>query len=347
MYFSDTRIATNIPTKVVGPIDIIYREKMEKIHVPLATFETPLWYSTKRGALAAQKSGGINTVVTDDFMTRSIILEAANAESAIKCQEWIKSHRNLIAEIVSLSSRFAKLQDVSSENVGRLLYVRICVESGNASGHNMATKAADEIADFITKNYNGLKYVSISGNYCTDKKVSAVNGILGRGKRVTADITISADVCQAILKSTPSRICELNYKKNLIGSVLAGSVRSANAHYANVALAMYLATGQDAANIVEASQGITVTDMIGENLYFSVTMPNIIVGTIGNGKHLDFARENLTMMRCPPEDPDSSERLAAIIAATVLCSELSLMAAQTNRGELMHSHVALERNSKR
>lgn len=346
MYFSDTAVPTNVPTKIVGPVEFIYQGKKEKIDVPLATFETPLWYSTKRGALAAQKSGGINTIVTDDFMTRSIILEAVNAEDAIKCQEWIESHRDRIAGVVSSSSRFAKLHDLSSENVGRLLYVRICVESGNASGHNMATKAADEIADFITSNYNGLRYVSISGNYCTDKKVSAINGILGRGKRVTADITISADVCQAILKSTASKICELNYKKNLIGSVLAGSIRSANAHYANVALAMYLATGQDAANIVEASQGITVADMVGENLYFSVTMPNIIVGTVGNGKHLDFARKNLTMMGCRPEDPDSSKRLAAIIAATVLCSELSLMAAQTNRGELMQSHVALERDSK-
>lgn len=345
MKFIDTKIQTIIPTKVIGPVNLVYNGVKEAVSVPMATFEPPLWYSAKRGALVSQKSDGIKVFVSDDCMTRSIILEATDIECALKCKEWIFANRKNIEKVVMESSRFAKLESIHVENVAKLLYARFAIEVGNASGHNMVTKAADEIVSFILSNCNALNYVSISGNYCVDKKTSAVNGILGRGKRVSAEIVVKKDVCKSILKTSPIKICELNTKKNLIGSILAGSLRSANAHYANTALAIFLATGQDGANIVEASQGITFAEMHGEDLYFSVTMPNIIVGTVGNGKNLDFAIENLALMHCYPKDPESSKRLAAIIAAATLCSELSLMAAQTNKGELVESHIALERSS--
>ena len=154
---------------------------------------------------------------------------------------------------------------------------------------------------------------------------------------------VSRNVCRRILKTTPEKIVDLNIKKNLIGSVLSGGVRTANAHYGNALLAVYLATGQDAANITEASQGVTFADLSGDCLYFSVNLPNIIVGTVGNGKKLPFAMENLERMKCDPSDPNSSRRLAALIASAVLCSELSLMAALGNQGELMRSHMKLER----
>lgn len=347
MKFLNTIIPTTIPTKVIENISIIFNGTKEAVSVPLATFETPLWHSTKRGALISQKSGGITTIVSDDFMTRSIILEASNSFDAFECKKWILEKKKEICTLVERSSRFAKLHDIHIENVGRLMYIRLAITTGNASGHNISTKAADEVANFIVNNCLNIKYVSVSGNYCTDKKNSAVNGILGRGKRVSAEIIVPKDVCETVLKTSPQKICELNTKKNLVGSILAGSIRSANAHYANIILAIYLATGQDAANIVEGSQGITFADINGnDDLYFSVTIPNLIVGTIGNGKNLDFAAKNLELMKCDPYNSYSAKRLAAIIASTVLCSELSLMAAQTNMGELMASHIALERERK-
>lgn len=346
MRFSDTSIPTSIPTKIIGPIDIVLNKVKESVSVPLATFETPLWHSTKRGALVSQQSGGITAIVSDDFMTRSIILETGDASSSLLCKKWILESKNEINSLVNKSGRFADLYDIHIENVGKLLYVRLSISTGNASGHNMVTKAADEVADFIVNSNPNVKYISVSGNYCTDKKNSAINGILGRGKRASAEIIVPKNKCATVLNTTPEKICELNVKKNLVGSILAGSVRSANAHYANVILAIYLATGQDAANVVEGSQGITFADMIGEDLYFSVTIPNLIVGTVGNGKDLDFAKRNLELVKCSPGDQNSSKRLAAIIASAVLCSELSLMAAQTNRGELMNSHIVLERKSK-
>ena len=163
-----------------------------------------------------------------------------------------------------------------------------------------------------------------------------------------ADITIPAAICQQVLRIEPAQLVALNIKKNLVGSTLAGSLRSANAHYANALLAIYLATGQDAANIIEASQGITYAEVVEDSLYFSVTMPNIIVGTVGNGKHLSTAQKHLADMGClSSKTPgENSRRLAAIIAASVLCSELSLLAAQCNPGELMRAHHILERQSK-
>ncbi|MDF2691494.1 MAG: hmgA, partial [Gammaproteobacteria bacterium] len=193
--------------------------------------------------------------------------------------------------------------------------------------------------------YKELSYVSISGNICTDKKVSAINGILGRGKQVIAELTISREICEKHLRITPEALVNLHIKKNLIGSLLAGSLRSANAHFANILLAIYLATGQDAANIIEGSQGITYCEVKNDDLYFSVNLPNIIVGSMGNGKHLDFVRENLAILGCTDsrELGKNSQRLAMITAATVLCGELSLLAAQVNPGELTRSHMVFER----
>jgi hydroxymethylglutaryl-CoA reductase (NADPH) len=211
----------------------------------------------------------------------------------------------------------------------------------------MATKAADAVINWMLKTYPTLKYVSISGNICSDKKVSAINGLLGRGKSVIAEIEIPRVVCLEKLKTTPEAVVNLNIKKNLLGSIIAGGLRTANAHYANLLYAFYLATGQDVANIVEGSQGITHAEVRQGNLYFSVNLPNIIVGTVGNGKHFDFVKYHLESMGClePRESGQNSRRLAIIAAATVLCGELSLMAAQTNRGELMRAHERFERGS--
>lgn len=343
MDFKDTKISTLIPTKIVGPMLINYCANKESIDVPLATFESPIWNSTKRGAIVSQKTSGINVFVTDDIMTRSVIMEAPNLEAAIECNNWIKLNEKEIDAIIKTTSQFAELSSIHIENVGRLLYIRLSMKTGNASGHNITTKAADAVASFVMSNFKSIKYVSVSGNYCTDKKNSSVNGILGRGKRVSAEIVVPRDVCEVVLKTTPEKIVNLNVKKNFVGSILSGGVRSANAHFANIVLALYVATGQDAANIVEASQGITFADMDENNLYFSVTIPNIIVGTVGSGKNYEFALANLDMMKCKPSDENSSKRLSAIVAATVLCSELSLMAAQTNEGELVRSHMKLER----
>jgi len=335
----------SVPMRWVGPIRIVGTEVDDQVMVPLATFEAPLWPSVARGARVSTLCGGIRAVVVDERMTRSVILEAPDAPCALGVAQAARSRFAELAAAAQRTSRYAELIDIHTQIAGNLLFVRFEYRTGDAAGHNMTTAASQAAMEWLLQEYPALCYVSISGNYCTDKKASAVNGILGRGRNVVTEITVTRAVCRRLLKTTPERLVELHVRKNLIGTMLAGGLRTANAHYANMLLAFYLATGQDGANVVEGAQGFVHAECRGDALYFSATVPHVIVGTVGPGKTLEFARRNLEMMGCTAtrEPGRNARRLAVIAAATVLCGELSLLAAQTNPGELMQAHLKLER----
>ena len=330
----------------IGPMKMIGPEVDGDVMAPLATYETPLWPSTNRGARVSMVSGGLRVVIVDERMTRSVLLQAPDAVRAAQVAAALPARKDRLSAIVSEGSRYARFDNVHTQVVGNLLYIRFELTTGDAAGHNMVTAAAENLIAWLLSEYPDLSYGSISGNYCTDKKASAVNGILGRGKYVVAECTVPRKACERYLKTTPEKVADLNLKKNWIGSTLAGGIRSANAHFANMLLGFYLATGQDAANIVEGSQGFTHAESRGDDLYFSVTLPNVIVGTVGSGKGLDFVRDNLQALGClEARDPGANaRRLAAIAGAVVWCGELSLLAAQTNPGELMKAHLKMERS---
>jgi hydroxymethylglutaryl-CoA reductase (NADPH) len=334
-----------VPMQSVGPVPIRGPEVEADLMVPLASYESPVWPSTQRGARVCARAGGIITLILDDRMTRSVIFEAPSVVGAAAAAQSLSDRLDELRDVASETTRFGRLVNLNTQIVGKLLYVRFEMTTGDASGHNMVTLAADRLMQWVLSEYADLRYVSISGNLCTDKKASAVNGLLGRGKNVVAEVTISRELCKKYLRTTPEALHALNIKKNLVGTSLAGGLRSANAHFANILLAFYLATGQDAANIIEGSQGYTYTDVVGDDLYFSVSIPNVIVGTVGNGKDLGFVEDNLKALGCREkrEPGENARRLAIICGATVLCGELSLLAAQTNPGELMRAHKTLER----
>lgn len=335
-----------IPLAWIGPIRITGNAIDDELEVPLATYETPLWPSVKRGArISRMVDRGIVATLIDDRMTRSITLEADDAATALAAVRDFHRHFYELREVAAAGSRYVELIDMHHQIAGNLLFMRFEFTTADAAGHNMTTQAADQLTSHILATTPGLRYSSISGNYCTDKKPSAVNGILGRGKNVVAEISIPRTIITDRLHTTAEQIVALNIHKNLIGSILAGAIRSANAHYANMLLGVYLATGQDAANIVEGSQGVTYAENRHGDLYFSCTLPNLVVGTVGNGKHHPFVDTALTRLGCREERQAgaNARRLAAIAAATVLCGELSLLAAQTNPGELMLAHTRLER----
>lgn len=345
MRWQTTEQIATVPMRLIGPLTFSGPEVTAELMIPLATFETPLWPSTHRGAKVCSLSGGIKAVIIDERMSRSVLLEADNITDAHEAVLNLQQHKEAMQTIIAETSRFARLLDMHIQMNGNLIFVRFEFNTGDAAGHNMSTLAADRLLEWILLRFRTLRYVSISGNYCSDKKVSAVNGILGRGKYVVAEVTVPLDICEKYLKTTPDKIVQLNIKKNLIGNIMAGGLRTANAHFANMLLGFYLATGQDAANIVEGSQGMVHAEVRGQDLYFTVTLPNIIVGTVGSGKEYDFVRENLRLLGCLEErEPGANARRLAIIAAgAVLSGELSLLAAQTNPGELMKSHLKLER----
>ncbi|MEM6390128.1 MAG: hydroxymethylglutaryl-CoA reductase [Pseudomonadota bacterium] len=272
---------TPIPTEWIGPIALTGDIVNEEVAVPMATYETPLWPSTGRGARVSRQAGGIRCTLVDERMTRSIILRASDGAAAYAAWRSIESRFEEIDAVVRTTSRFAKLLEMNRQIVGNLLFIRFECSTGDASGHNMVTGAADALMGWLMEEYPHLDYSTISGNFCTDKKVSAVNGLHGRGKYVVAEIEIPRELCAKQLRTTPEKMAQLNLEKNLIGGNIAGSLRSANAHFANMLLAFYLATGQDAANIIEGSQGLVHAEARPDSLYFSVTLPNLIVGSVG------------------------------------------------------------------
>ncbi|MCX5127181.1 hydroxymethylglutaryl-CoA reductase [Streptomyces sp. NBC_00193] len=343
---NDTHAVAGVPLKWVGPLRISGNVANVETEVPLATYESPLWPSVNRGAkISRLVEQGIVATLIDERMTRSVLVTAQDAQTAYLAALEVDARFDELRAVVRTCGRFVELIGFRHEIVANLLFLRFEFSTGDASGHNMATLAADALLKHILGAIPGIEYGSISANYCTDKKATAINGILGRGKNVVTELLVPREIVRDVLHTSAGAIAELNVRKNLIGTLLAGGIRSANAHYANMLLGFYLATGQDAANIVEGSQGVTVAEDRDGDLYFSCTLPNLIVGTVGNGKGLDFVEENLTRLGCREErEPgENARRLAVMIAATVLCGELSLMAAQTNPGELMRAHVALER----
>lgn len=337
----------HVPLSWIGPVRISGNVMNDEVKIPLATYETPLWPSCGRGAKVSRMiEGGITCTFVGEKMTRSVIFTLDSAADAVVARDNILSRYDELKKVVESSSRFAKLVDIHFQIASRLLFVRFDFFSGDASGHNMATLASERLMSYLMEQMPELGYGSISGNYCTDKKTSAVNGILGRGKYVIAEAVIPEPVVCERLRTTAKRLAELNERKNLVGSIMAGSLRSGNAHYANMLLGFYLATGQDAANIVEGSQGLTQVEALDDgSVRFSCTLPHLIVGSVGNGKGLDFVEKNLTALGCKEdrEPGENARRLAACCAAIVWCGELSLLAAQTNPGELMEAHVSIER----
>ncbi|MFE6894358.1 hydroxymethylglutaryl-CoA reductase [Streptomyces sp. NPDC057694] len=345
---TETHATAAVPMKWVGPLRISGNVATTEAQVPLATYETPLWPSVGRGAKVSRLAErGIVATLVDERMTRSVLVEATDAGTALAAARIIEARIDELRDVVRTCSRFAELIGIRHEINANLLFLRFEFSTGDASGHNMATLASDALLGHLLQTVPGISYGSISGNYCTDKKATAINGILGRGKNVVTELLVPRDVVEGVLHTTAARVVQLNLRKNLLGTLLAGGVRSANAHYANMLLAFYLATGQDAANIVEGSQGVTMAEDRDGDLYFACTLPNLIVGTVGNGKGLPFVETNLTRLGCRAErvPGENARRLAVLAAATVLCGELSLLAAQTNPGELMRAHVQLERDN--
>lgn len=337
-----------VPLKWIGPLHLSGNVMTGEQEVPLATYESPLWPSVRRGArISSMVPGGIRATLIDERMSRSVLFEVDSAGDALQALREIERSLPELQAVVAQSSKFAELIEINSQIAGNLLFLRLEFRTGDASGHNMVTLASDRLMPYIMERWPQLRYGSISGNFCSDKKATAVNGILGRGKNVVTEMTIPRVIVERFLHTTPEQIVQLNVRKNLVGTILAGGLRSANAHYANMLLAFYLATGQDAANIVEGSQGVTHAEVHDGDLYFSCTLPNLIVGTVGNGKGLGFVEQNLARLGCR-EDRESganARRLAVLCAAAVWCGELSLLAAQTNPGELMAAHLKLERSA--
>ncbi|NJE25193.1 hydroxymethylglutaryl-CoA reductase (NADPH) [Thermococcus sp. MV5] len=320
-----------IPMGVAGPLKINGEYAKGEFYIPLATTEGALVASVNRGCSTLTAAGGVKTTIIGDKMTRAPLLKCPDARKAREVAEWVKGNiEYLQEEAVSKVTRHGKLRDIKPYIVGNNLYLRFEFETGDAMGMNMVTIASEEIMKVIESRFPEVKYLALSGNVCVDKKPNAMNFINGRGKSVIAEATIPREIVEKKLKTTPELIAEVNYRKNLVGSAQAGSY-GFNAHFGNIVGAIFLATGQDEAQITEGSHGITLAEVTPEgDLYISITMPSLEIGTVGGGTRVPTQREALTIMGVagggkPPGA--NAKKFAEIIAGAVLAGELSLLAA--------------------
>ncbi len=341
--------AVQIPVGIAGPLRVNGDYAKGDFYVPLATTEGALVASVNRGAKAVTASGGAYVKVLKDGMTRAPLIWTPSVVEAVRFVEWVKANMEVLKGKVSEVTRHGRLLDLQPFIVGNLVWLRFIYSTGDAMGMNMATIASDRICSYIEQSYDGeARCISLSGNMCTDKKPAIINRLLGRGKYVVAEALIPASVAESVLKARIDLIHYINQAKNLLGSGVAGSA-SFNAHYANIVAAIFIATGQDVAQVVESSMGFTWTELRGDSLYISVTLPSLEVGTVGGGTRLRTQREALAIMGVAGGgDPPGVNALkfAEIVAATVLAGELNLLAALAS-GHLARAHEKLGRGKVR
>ncbi|KAI0827168.1 3-hydroxy-3-methylglutaryl-coenzyme A reductase [Trametes gibbosa] len=336
-----------LPLGIAGPLKIdglMYP-------IPMATAEGTLVASTSRGCKALNSGGGVTTVLTYDGMTRGPAIDFPSIVRAAEAMAYIESEDGYAAvrDAFESTSRFAKLLKIKCALAGRTLFVRFATRTGDAMGMNMISKATEAALAVLTQAFPDMVVLCLSGNYCTDKKPAAINWIEGRGKSIVAEAVIPGRIVKSVLKTTVEALCNVNVKKNLVGSAMAGSVGGFNAHAANILTAIFLATGQDPAQNVESSNCMTLMEPTnnGEDLLVTVSMPCIEVGTVGGGTILapqQAVLELLGVKGAHPTNPgQNAQQLARIIAAAVMAGELSLLSALA-AGHLVRAHLAHNRS---
>lgn len=327
-----------VPLGFAGPVRIEGGAASGEFLVPLATTEGALVASISRGMSVINDGGGARAMVLYDAMTRAPVFRVDDIDHAARVVEWVDGHRAEIDAAVASTTSHGRLVRIEPFPAGRSLFLRLSFETGDAMGMNMATIASEAVGRMIERE-TGAVMISVSGNMCSDKKPAAINMIEGRGKTVLAEAVITRDVVERRLHTTSAAVVETNYRKNLMGSSLSGTL-GANAHAANMVAALYIATGQDPAQVVGGSMALTTCEDVGGDLYIGVRMPAVEVGTVGGGTRLPCQREALSMIGCLGEG--KAAKLAEIVAVTVLAGELSTLAAQA-AGQLGSAHAALGR----
>jgi hydroxymethylglutaryl-CoA reductase (NADPH) len=336
-----------VPMGAVGPLPIDGDHVQEEVYVPLATTEGALIASVNRGCAALREAGCATVHVEDVGMTRAPVFRTSGIEETQAFLDWIEEHEEEIRDRVETTSEYLELLELRTHSVGTTVFVRFRFSTGDAMGMNMVTLACDQVIQELITPATGVDCVSLSGNYCVDKKPAAVNAQEGRGKRIFAEVELSESVLREALKTTAADLSEVQYRKNLLGSAAAGSM-GMNAHYANMVAAFFVATGQDIAQVSEGAIGVTCIEPRPEDsVYVSIFMPDVPLGAVGGGTGLQTQEDALSLMNVSPDSDDPGTavmRLTEILGATVLAGELSLMSALSSH-HLASAHRELGRQS--
>jgi hydroxymethylglutaryl-CoA reductase (NADPH) len=329
-----------VPIGVAGPLRINGEHARGDFYVPLATTEGTLVASYNRGMRLLTECGGVKTTVVAHSMQRAPVFICEDALRARELGSWIDEHFEQIKAAAESTTSVGKLQNIGQYALGPLRYCRMNYTTGDAAGQNMTGKATLAACEWIVANYPGKVEYLLSGNIDTDKKHSQINMLLTRGKRVVAEAVIQRDVYKRLMGVDTAELFH-HRQISMSGAFLVGSANN-GAHAANGLTAMFIATGQDVANIAESHAAVTYTQLLENgDYYWSITLTSLIVATYGGGTGLPTQRQCLEMMGCYGNG--KADTFAEICAAVVLAGETSLTGAILH-GDWVSSHDRLGRN---
>jgi hydroxymethylglutaryl-CoA reductase (NADPH) len=329
-----------VPIGVAGPLLVDGEHARGEFYVPLATTEGTLVASYNRGMRLLTESGGVRTTVVEDHMQRSPVFVLDDALRAREFGAWLDEHEAEVRAAAESTTRSGRLTYIGQYQIGPLRYLRLNFTTGDAAGQNMTGKATLAACEWIRANHPDHPAFLLSGNMDTDKKHSRINMLLTRGKRVVAEATIKNDLLRSLMGVDAAELFRAR-QISAAGSFLVGSANN-GAHAANGLTALFIATGQDVANVSESHAGVVYTQLLDNgDYYWSITLPALIVATYGGGTGLPTQRECLEMLGC--YGAGEVLKFAEICAAVVLAGETSLSSAVVH-GDWVSSHDRLGRN---
>jgi hydroxymethylglutaryl-CoA reductase (NADPH) len=329
-----------VPIGIAGPIRIHGEHASGDYVIPLATTEGTLVASYNRGMRLLTEAGGVRTTVVETAMQRAPVFMLADAVEAREFGAWVDDHLDAIRSAAESTTHAGHLVGVDQYAVGPLRYLRFNYTTGDAAGQNMTGKATLAACEWIREHHPTHPGFMLSGSIDTDKKHSQINMLQTRGRRVVAEAVVPHDLLRDMMGVESAELFQLRQISNA-GSFLAGAA-SNGAHAANALAALFIATGQDAANVAESHAGITYTSLLPNgDYYWSITLTSLIVATYGGGTGLATQRECLEMLGC--YGSGKADAFAEICAGVVLAGDISLSSAVVH-GDWVSSHDRLGRN---
>ena len=329
-----------VPIGLAGPLKMVGEHARGEFYIPMATTEGTLVASYSRGMRVISECGGAMCTVVKHSMQRAPVFLFDNALETREFGKWLDEHIDELRKAIEAASHSARLIEIEKYVVAHMLFTRFCYTTRDAAGQNMTGKATLFACEWIRANHPLKPRFILSGNIDTDKKHSMMNMIQTRGKRVVAEFVLKREVARKLLRIEPEWLYKFRHIAG-IGAHLAGAAYS-GAHSANGIAAMFIATGQDAANVAESHAGMNYIELQDNgDLYWSTTLPALICATYGGGTGLQTQRECLEMMDCYGDG--KADKLAEIIAGVVLAGDVSLSSAILAH-EWVSSHEKMGRN---
>ncbi|UTW49358.1 phosphotransferase [Bacterioplanoides sp. SCSIO 12839] len=337
--------SVEIPVGIAGPLQILGDHANGLFYAPMATSEGALVASATRGATAISRSGGVRVKVLGQRMLRVPVFVLSDLSSALFFAEWVKDHQQEIAAQTRKYSNYANLVEVHAELMGRSVHVQFVYETGDAAGQNMTTTCTWQACQWILaqmKSFDGIEFENflIEANLSNDKKVTYNSYLRGRGVRVLAETLLTDEVCQRVLKVSARQLFTA-YNQFVGGSIAAGMV-GININIANTIGAMFTATGQDIACVHESAIGQLHMELTEDgDVYATLRLPSLVVGTVGGGTSLPQQKECLELIGCA--GPGCAHKLAEVIASFCLALDISTLSAIAS-DQFARAHEKLGRN---